>query len=431
MGGNLPRANISDAISKIVQTVDALRHGLLCAQQLQCASQLSYSRLSRLTDKEQLTKLAYWRALSETNGRNLPPIVDFTEARMYLRSSAHFCFPQRLRRLSSFVPFEQLPPMTTTALRIASRESPLAMVQSEWAAAQLRMFHPGLEVSIIGMTTKGDQILDKPLAQIGGKGLFIKELEVAIEEDRADIAVHSMKDVPMVMPSGFSLITVGLREDICDAFVSNKYGSLDELPAGAIIGTSSLRRESQIRHFFPALNIAPLRGNVNTRLRKLDDGEFDAVILAAAGLKRLGFGARIRNTLDTNRFIPAVAQGALGIEYATDRADVPRLLAPFINPATKAMVDAERAFGRRLSASCDVPLGAMATVEGARLSLSGFVATPDGSRRIAAVETGPVADADAIGGTLAERLLADGAEGILASLHNLAGRTLAPPIGTV
>jgi hydroxymethylbilane synthase len=222
-------------------------------------------------------------------------------------------------------------------------------------------------------------------------------------------------------------LTVGLREDIRDAFVSNKYTSLDELPAGAIVGTSSLRRESQIRHFYPGLKIAPLRGNVNTRLRKLDDGEFDAVILAAAGLKRLGFGARIRNTLDTNRFIPAVAQGALGIEYATDRADVPALLAPFTNPATKAMVDAERAFGRRLSASCDVPLGATATVEGARLSIAGFVSTPDGSRRIAAIETGAMTDADVIGTALAERLLADGAEDILASLLALAGRTLAPP----
>jgi hydroxymethylbilane synthase len=317
--------------------------------------------------------------------------------------------------------------MSTNAIRIASRESPLAMVQSEWAAAQLRTFHAGMEVSIIGMTTRGDQILDKPLAQIGGKGLFIKELEVAIEEGRADIAVHSMKDVPMVMPAGFSLLTVGLREDIRDAFVSNKYTSLDELPAGAIVGTSSLRRESQIRHFYPGLKIAPLRGNVNTRLRKLDDGEFDAVILAAAGLKRLGFGARIRNTLDTSRFIPAVAQGALGIEYATSRADVPALLAPFTNPATKAMVDAERAFGRRLSASCDVPLGATATVEGARLSIAGFVSTPDGSQRIAAVETGAMTDADLIGTALAERLLADGAEDILASLLAVAGRTLAPP----
>lgn len=317
--------------------------------------------------------------------------------------------------------------MNTTVLCIASRESPLAMVQSEWTAAQLRSFHPGLDVSIIGMTTKGDQILDKPLAQIGGKGLFIKELEVAIEEGRADIAVHSMKDVPMVMPPGFALMTVGLREDIRDAFVSNRYESLDELPASAVVGTSSLRRESQIRHFHPSLKIAPLRGNVNTRLRKLDDGEFDAVILAAAGLKRLGFGERIRNTLDTTRYIPAVAQGALGIEYADKRADVPQLLAPFANPVTKAMVDAERAFGRRLSASCDVPLGATATVNGNILSIAGFVATPDGARRIAAMQQGGLADADAIGTALAEQLLIDGADKVLESLLATAGRSLAPP----
>jgi hydroxymethylbilane synthase len=317
--------------------------------------------------------------------------------------------------------------MNITAIRIASRESPLAMVQSEWVAAQLRHFHPGLTVSIIGMTTRGDQILDQPLAQIGGKGLFIKELEVAIEQGRADIAVHSMKDVPMVMPSGFALLTVGLREDIRDAFVSNKYASLDELPAGAVVGTSSLRRESQIRHFHPGLKIAPLRGNVNTRLRKLDDGEFDAVILAAAGLKRLGFAARIRSTLDTSRYIPAVAQGALGIEYAASRTDVPAQLAPFANPATQAMVDAERAFGRRLSASCDVPLGATATVEGTSLSIAGFVATPDGGTRIAAVERGMMADAEQIGTALAERLLADGAGKILERLLANAGRSLAAP----
>ena len=317
--------------------------------------------------------------------------------------------------------------MTTDSLRIASRESPLAMVQSEWIAAQLRSFHPGLAVSIIGMTTRGDQILDKPLAQIGGKGLFIKELEVAIEEGRAEIAVHSMKDVPMVLPAGFALTTVGLREDIRDAFVSNRYASLDEMPSGAIVGTSSLRRESQIRHFHPGLKIAPLRGNVNTRLRKLDDGEFDAVILAAAGLKRLGFGARIRATLDTSRYIPAVAQGALGIEYASHRADVAQRLAPFTSTATNAMVDAERAFGRRLSASCDVPLGATATVAGNQLSISGFVATPDGTKRFAAIEVGTLADADAIGIALAERLLAAGAEQILAGLLASAGRALAPP----
>ena len=318
--------------------------------------------------------------------------------------------------------------MTTDTLRIASRESPLAMVQSEWIAAQLRSFHPGLAVSIIGMTTRGDQILDKPLAQIGGKGLFIKELEVAIEDGRADIAVHSMKDVPMVLPAGFALATVGLREDIRDAFVSGRYASLDEMPVGAIVGTSSLRRESQIRHFHPGLNIAPLRGNVNTRLRKLDEGEFDAVILAAAGLKRLGLGSRIRATLDTGRYIPAIAQGALGIEYASHRTDVAQRLAPLVGHATNAMVDAERAFGRRLSASCDVPLGATATVVGDRLSISGFVATADGTTRIAASDSGALADADAIGIALAERLLADGADKILAGLLASAGRSLAPPV---
>lgn len=302
------------------------------------------------------------------------------------------------------------------------------MVQSEWIAAQLRSFHPGLNVPIIGMTTRGDQILDKPLAQIGGKGLFIKELEVAIEQGRADIAVHSMKDVPMVLPAEFALTTVGQREDIRDAFVSSRYASLDEMPIGAIVGTSSLRRESQIRHFHPRLNIAPLRGNVNTRLRKLDDGEFDAVILAAAGLNRLGFGARIRATLDTGRYIPAVAQGAIGIEYASHRADVAQRLVPFVSTATSAMVDAERAFGRRLSASCDVPLGATATVAGNQLSISGFVATPDGTKRIAAVESGALADADAIGIALAERLLADGADKILSELLARAGRSLAPPV---
>jgi len=318
--------------------------------------------------------------------------------------------------------------MTTDRLRIASRESPLAMVQSEWIAAQLRSFHAGLNVSIIGMTTRGDQILDKPLAQIGGKGLFIKELEVAIEEGRAEIAVHSMKDVPMLLPAGFALATVGQREDIRDAFVSNRYASLDKMPVGAIVGTSSLRRESQIRHFHPGLKIAPLRGNVNTRLRKLDEGEFDAVILAAAGLKRLGFGERIRATLETGRYIPAIAQGALGIEYASHRADVAQRLAPFISTATNAMVGAERAFGRRLSASCDVPLGATATVAGDQLSISGFVATTDGTTRIAATDSGKLADADAIGIALAERLLADGADKILAGLFASAGRALAPPV---
>jgi hydroxymethylbilane synthase len=303
------------------------------------------------------------------------------------------------------------------SLRIASRESPLAMAQSEWVAAQLRAAHPGLGVEIIGMTTRGDQILDKPLAQIGGKGLFIKELEVAISEDRADLAVHSMKDVPMVMPDGFSLMTVGEREDICDAFVSNNFADLDALPHGARVGTSSLRRESLLRHFYPHLNIAPLRGNVNTRLRKLDNGEFDAIILACAGLRRLGFAARIRARLDAQRFIPAVAQGALGIEFASSRADeIQQTIAPLCTPHTDAAVAAERAFGRRLSASCDVPLGASAKVNVSALTIAGFVATPDGKQRIAATETGNLSDASEIGTALAERLLANGAAKILADL---------------
>lgn len=305
---------------------------------------------------------------------------------------------------------------TTQKIRIATRESPLAMVQTEWVAAQLKKFHPGLAVEIIGMTTKGDQILDKPLALIGGKGLFIKELEVAMSEDRADIAVHSMKDVPMVMPPGFELITVGAREDVADAFVSNRFASLDDLPQGANVGTSSLRRESQLRHFYPHFNILPLRGNVNTRLRKLDEGEFDAIILACAGLKRLGFGERIRAPLSTDKFIPAVSQGALGLEFRTGETDVAALLAPFVAADTHHAVAAERAFGRRLSASCDVPLGALAEVNNDLLSIAGFVATPDGKTRLVNRVSGEAKNADALGTQLAEALIAAGADKILAML---------------
>ncbi len=307
-------------------------------------------------------------------------------------------------------------------IRIASRESPLAMAQTHWIAAQLRSHYPALAVEIIGMTTKGDQILDKPLAQIGGKGLFIKELEVAMSENRADIAVHSMKDVPMVMPPGFSLVTVGAREDVRDAFVSNRFQSFDELPAGARVGTSSLRRESQIRHFHSHLTILPLRGNVNTRLKKLDDGEYDAIILAAAGLKRLGFGDRIRATLDPARYIPAVAQGALGIEYRQGEAAVQAMLKPLTTAKTDATVAAERAFGRRLSASCDVPLGASATVDGKKLTIAGFVATPDGHTRIASVATGDINAAEILGTTLADALILNGAGDNLAALLTAAGR---------
>mgnify|MGYP001187727496 FL=1 len=301
-------------------------------------------------------------------------------------------------------------------LRIASRESRLAMVQSEWTAAQLKLLYPMAIIEIIGMTTRGDQILDQPLAQIGGKGLFIKELEVALEEGRADLAVHSMKDVPMTLPDGFSAIIVGLREDVQDAFVSNRFGSIDELPQGATVGTSSLRRESQLRHRRPDLKIEALRGNVNTRLAKLDAGQYDAIILAAAGLKRLGFHDRIRSQLDRKDFLPAIAQGALGIEFRTDRADVAAWLAPFARADTTAIVSAERSLGRALTASCDVPLGGHATIAGGVLQLEGFVAMPDGSRMIRDTVSGPVADAERLGTDLAARLVAAGAGGILASL---------------
>jgi hydroxymethylbilane synthase len=307
----------------------------------------------------------------------------------------------------------QLPP---DLIRIASRESRLAMAQSEWIAARLRQMHPGCRVEIVGMSTRGDEILDKPLALIGGKGLFIKELEVALEEDRADIAVHSMKDVPMTLPAGFAAVVVGEREDVRDAFVANHFATLEALPKGAKVGTSSLRRESQLRFHFPHLTILPLRGNVNTRLRKLDEGEFDAIILAAAGLKRLGLGERIRQLLDEGRFIPAIAQGALGIEYLAKRSEIAQWLAPFARDATSQIVDAERSLGRALTGSCDVPLGGRATIDSAGLHLEGFVALPDGSRMVRDQVVGHAADADALGAALAQKLLAAGAAEILATL---------------
>jgi hydroxymethylbilane synthase len=310
-----------------------------------------------------------------------------------------------------------MPNVTAPVLiRIASRESRLAMVQSEWTAGRLRALYPGATVEIIGMTTKGDQILDKPLAQIGGKGLFIKELEVALEEGRADIAVHSMKDVPMTLPAGFAAVIVGEREDVLDAFVSNHFASVGELPRGATVGTSSLRRESQLRHARPDLRIEPLRGNVNTRLAKLDAGTYDAIILASAGLKRLGLGDRIRSQLDAAQSLPAIAQGALGIEYCANRPEIAAWLAPFASGETTASVDAERALGRALTASCDVPLGGHAAISAGTLRLEGFVAMPDGSRMIRDSISGPVSHADALGTALAARLMAAGAGEILATL---------------
>ena len=302
-------------------------------------------------------------------------------------------------------------------LVIASRESALAMWQAEHIRDRLRALYPQTEVSILGMTTQGDQILDKTLSKIGGKGLFVKELEVALESGAADIAVHSLKDVPMNLPAGFALPCIGEREDPRDAFVSNDFDSLHALPPGSVVGTSSLRRESQLRTRFPHLKIEPLRGNVQTRLRKLDEGQYAAIILAAAGLKRLGLGARIRNVISSDDSLPAVGQGALGIETRADRADLAALLAPLHHAATAACVLAERAMGRRLDGSCQVPLGGFAEVQDGKLRMRGFVAMPDGSRMLRAERIGDLAQPEALGTLIAQDLLAQGAGEILAALN--------------
>ena len=301
-------------------------------------------------------------------------------------------------------------------LVIASRESALAMWQAEHIRDRLRALYPQTEVSILGMTTQGDQILDVTLSKIGGKGLFVKELETALEDGRADLAVHSLKDVPMHMPEGFVLAAIGEREDPHDAFVSNQYEDLAALPAGSVVGTSSLRRESQLRARFPHLSIEPLRGNVQTRLRKLDEGQYAAIILAAAGLKRLGLGSRIRNVIASEDSLPAVGQGALGIECRADRADVAALLQPLHHADTAACVLAERAMSRVLAGSCQVPLGGFAEVQNGRLRMRGFVASPDGKRMVRSELTGEIADPEELGKRVADALLAQGAGEILAAL---------------
>jgi len=300
---------------------------------------------------------------------------------------------------------------------IASRESALAMWQAEHIRDRLRALYPQTEVGILGMTTKGDQILDVSLSKIGGKGLFVKELETALEDGRADLAVHSLKDVPMHMPEGFTLATICEREEPHDAFVSNEYETLAALPAGSVVGTSSLRRESQLRASFPHLKVEPLRGNVQTRLRKLDEGQYAAIILAAAGLKRLGLGGRIRNVISSDDSLPAVGQGALGIECRSDRPDVMAMLQPLHHPDTAACVLAERAMSRVLGGSCQVPLGGFAEILDGRLRMRGFVATPDGGRMLRAELTGEIADPETLGKQIADALLAQGADEILAALN--------------
>lgn len=295
---------------------------------------------------------------------------------------------------------------------IATRESALALWQAEHVRARLTALYPACEVSLLGVTTRGDEILDRPLAAIGGKGLFIKELEVAMADGRADLAVHSLKDVPMDMPAGFVLAAICEREDPRDAFVSNHYLDLAALPGGARIGTSSLRREAQLRERDLLLKILPLRGNVNTRLRKLDEGRYDGIILAAAGLKRLGFAKRIASLLDPEESLPAAGQGALALECRADRSDVIAALAPLADRDTTLATTAERAFARALSGSCHTPLAAHAMTRHKELWLRGLLATPDGAEvmrgEISAV-VATEADADALGRALAQEFLARGA----------------------
>ena len=301
-------------------------------------------------------------------------------------------------------------------LTIASRESALALWQAEHIRDRLRALYPACSVNILGMTTRGDQILDVALSKVGGKGLFVKELEVALDEGRADLAVHSMKDVPMDLPAGFELAVIGEREDPRDAFVSNQFQYLSDLPPGGRVGTSSLRREAQLRARYPHLTVLPLRGNVGTRLRKLDEGQFDAILLAAAGLKRLGLGERIRSLLTVEDSIPAAGQGALGIEIRSARTEIAALLAPLNHPQTAACVRAERQVSRVLGGSCQVPLGAYAVLQGQELVISGFVAGPDGRQFIHDRAQGNLSDPEAVGQALADKLLSQGARALLDSL---------------
>ncbi|GAA6174040.1 hydroxymethylbilane synthase [Colwellia sp. KU-HH00111] len=306
-----------------------------------------------------------------------------------------------------------------TTVRIATRKSALALWQAEYVKAQLEQFHPQITVELVPMTTKGDIILDTPLAKVGGKGLFVKELEVAMLEDRADIAVHSMKDVPVDFPDGLGLQTICPREDPRDAFVSNTYSSLSELPQGAIVGTSSLRRQCQLKAQRPDLTIVDLRGNVNTRLRKLDEGQYDAIILAAAGLIRLKMSERIAQFIEPEQMLPANGQGAVGIECRTNDDTIKALLAPLECGATRARVLTERAMNKALEGGCQVPIASYSVIsaDGKEIHLRGLVGAIDGSEMIASEITGPIAQGEALGNTLAQELLSRGADKILAEVY--------------
>lgn len=305
----------------------------------------------------------------------------------------------------------------TDLLRIATRKSPLALWQAEFIRDELLRLHPGLTVELVTFTTQGDKILDTPLARIGGKGLFVKELEVALLDGRADIAVHSMKDVPMEFPEGLGLVAIGEREDPRDAFVSSRYASIDALPAGAVVGTSSLRRQCQLRHHRPDLVIRDLRGNVNTRLAKLDAGDYDALILASAGLKRLGFTDRIRSEIPPEYSLPAVGQGALGIEARLGDERIAALVAPLNHDTTAVRVRMERALNRRLQGGCQVPIAGFAELAGDRVTLRALVGSVDGKEIIRDEIRGARADAERLGEELADRLLAAGAGRILRAVY--------------
>ncbi|WP_025823366.1 hydroxymethylbilane synthase [Shewanella marina] len=307
--------------------------------------------------------------------------------------------------------------MSQNIIRIATRKSPLAMWQAEFVKAELERIHPGIQVELLPMSTKGDIILDTPLAKVGGKGLFVKELEVAMLENQADIAVHSMKDVPVDFPEGLGLEVICEREDPRDAFVSNTYKSIDELPQGAVVGTSSLRRQCQIRALRPDLIIKDLRGNVGTRLGKLDAGEYDAIILAAAGLIRLKLFERIASFIESDVSLPANGQGAVGIECRTDDERVKALLAPLEHAETRFRVTAERAMNTRLEGGCQVPIGAYAEITGDTLFLRGLVGNPDGSQIITGEVTGLCVDAQKLGIALADELLSKGAKSILDEVY--------------
>ena len=303
-------------------------------------------------------------------------------------------------------------------LRIATRSSPLALWQAEEVSRRLKTIYPDLDIQLVTMKTKGDKILDAPLAKVGGKGLFVKELEAGMLAGDADIAVHSMKDVPVEFPQGLELNLIMQREDPRDAFVSNQYQKLSDLPADAVVGTSSLRRQTQINEKYPNLKLDWLRGNVNTRLKKLDEGQYDAIILAAAGLKRLGFADRIRSFLEPEESLPAIGQGAIGIETRSDDESVKQLLAPLADDDTTKRVLAERAMNETLKGGCQVPIAGFAVLEGEELYIRGLVGEPDGSRVIRAEIRGPSNQAVKLGTRLGQDLLNQGAGEILAALHD-------------